>query len=195
MLYLTLMFIGFIIMLQTGALGALNECLIPALSEMWGDSKLDVLLFTLIGHDEDAEQVGDRLEYAAFDAAAPQREAQWVRDLIEAVEATTPRIIGVSVGQFLAGSVLDNRDDLRAHSAPLLGEVEVPEGVLVERFIPVPSPAPLHKTEVDRLVNQEPVWLLRQLARLTVLRHQSRALLHSFLPTPRKRRRGMRVRY
>ena len=103
MLYIALMVISLFLMLQTGALGALNECLIPALGEMWGESKLDVWALRLLGHDDDAELVEGRLEYAAFDAAEPARNAQWVHDLLVAVECTTPRIIGWTVGQILEG--------------------------------------------------------------------------------------------
>lgn len=161
MLYLTLMFIGVVLMLSTGALSSFNETLIPALSEMWGDSKLDVLLFTLIGHDDVADSVEARLEYAAFDAKEPERNAQWAYDLLVAVESTTPRVIGVTVGQFLTGSVYDNSDDLRAHSAPLLGEIEAPTAVQVA--------APAWTQDADKFdehVRQEaarrdiPAWLV-----------------------------------
>ena len=140
MLYLTLMFIGVVLMLSTGALSSFNETLIPALSEMWGDSKLDVLLFTLIGHDDVADSVEARLEYAAFDAAEPRRNAQWVHDLLEAVEATTPRIIGVTVGQLLAG-------------------LEAPKPRLrwsVERAPAAPRKKPAQPTQAA----PEPQWLL-----------------------------------
>ena len=102
-MYIALMVIGLVLMLQTGALGSLNECLIPALGEMWGDSKTEVWASILMGHDAHAEGVEDRLAYAAFDAAEPARNAQWTHDLLVAVEATVPRIIGWTVGQILEG--------------------------------------------------------------------------------------------